>query len=519
MIALARNGYTEKEVKQALHGAKGTRSVSFRYELLDKNNIFKMELYNVTAASIDYGVFNDIRRTAQFTIQEFASVPVNYFSDRIRPYMVLDMPQNREEIKSLRYIRDWNNGSQSNQGQHWIEIEAYDSQGVNRALGRTVKGSKPADPTKPYSRVTDGDKTLSAYCQPVAGDNGLCNVVVDLGELVEIDKIKVWHYYGPDRIYKQTKTEVSADGVNWNTVFDSEVDGEYVETAAGKEITIKRPKQIEFPLGIFILSSPERVDESEGIVRNIEAYDLSLILAEDKVTDMYTVTAGTNYKTAIVDILQSAGITNYAIADIDKTVSRDLQFEVGTSKNSIINSLTTIINFTPIIVDVNGTFTSSPYVLPQDRSVDYEYNDSELSIIMRGVTEELDTFNIPNRWIIVRTNSEEEPLRSVYTNDNPASPTSTVNRGRVIAEYREIEDIADQAALDAYTRRIAENASQVYGKSKFTSALMPMHDYHDVLQLRYSKLGIDDKFTETAWTMQLEAGGTMSHEIRKVVQV
>lgn len=377
MISLARNGYTEKEVKEVLHGTHGSRSVSFRYELLNKYNVFKAELYNVKSASIDYGVFNDIRRTAKFTIQEFAAVPIDYFSDRIRPIMVVDMP----------------------------------------AMNGKDKGT------------------------------------------------------------------------------------------------------IEFPLGIFILSSPERVDDEEGVTRDIEAYDLSLILVEDKVDDMYTVRAGTNYKTAIIEVLKSAGITDYVIADTDKATSRDLQFEVGTSKNDIVNSLAKNINFKPITVDVNGTFNSAPYELPQDRAVDYIYDDSELSIIMKGVTSELDTFNVPNKWVVVKSNSEEEPLRSIYTNDNPESPTSTVNRGRIIVDYRELEDIADQSALDAYARRIASNASQIYGKSKFTTALMPMHDYYDIIQLKYSKLGIDEKFTETAWSMQLIAGGAMTHEIRRVVKI
>ncbi|MBM6648998.1 hypothetical protein [Bacillus sp. RIT 809] len=377
MIDLARNGYTSAEIKSALHGAKGTRSVSFRYELLDKNNNFKMELFNVKDASIDYGVFNDIRRTAKFDIQDLSAVPINYYSDRIRPIMVLDMP----------------------------------------AMNGKSKG------------------------------------------------------------------------------------------------------KVEFPLGIFILASPERADTDEGIVRSIDAYDLSLILKEDRVEDMYTITAGTNYKTAMIAVLTSAGITNYSIEDTDKTVSRDIQFEAGTPKYDILNQLTTNINFIPVIVDVNGTFTSRPYLLPQVRPVDYLYDDSELSIIMKGVSEELDTFGIPNRWIVVRTNSEEEPLRSVYTNTNPLSPTSTVNRGRIIVDYRELEDIADQAALDAHAKRVAENASQVFGKSRFVTALMPMHDYNDIIHLKYSRLGINDKFTETAWTMQLEAGGTMSHEIRKVVNV
>lgn len=381
MIKLARNGYTDEEIKSALHGKQGTRSVSFRYELLDKNNNFKTELYNITDASIDYGVFNEINRTAKFKLIEQKAVGIDYMSDRIRPYMVLDMPA------------------------------------INKH-GRNVPKGK-----------------------------------------------------------------------------------------------------VEFPLGIFILSSPDRVDADEGITRDIEAYDLSVILHDDHVEDLYTVTTGTNYKTAIVAVLQSAGITDYTIEDTTKVVSRDIQFDAGTPKIKIVNHLCNNVNFTPITVSVDGTFRSSTYLPPEQRSVDYVYDDSEQSIIMRGVNEQLDTFSIANKWVVVRTNAEETPLRSVYTNDNPDSPTSTVNRGRTIMDYRELEDIADQAALDAYTKRIASEASQIFGKIKFNTALMPMHDYQDTIQLKYGKLGIDGKFSEIGWTMQLSAGGVMNHDVRRVVNV
>ena len=36
--------------------------------------------------------------------------------------------------------------------------------------------------------------------------------------------------------------QVSADGTNWVTVYDSAVSGEYQETAQGKEITFANPK-------------------------------------------------------------------------------------------------------------------------------------------------------------------------------------------------------------------------------------------------------------------------------------
>jgi len=69
-----------------------------------------------------------------------------------------------------------------------------------------------------------------AYTSPT----GLAYVQVDLGAVYSVDKVKVWHYAADGRTYHATKTQVSANGSTWTTVFDSAVSGEYAETAAGK---------------------------------------------------------------------------------------------------------------------------------------------------------------------------------------------------------------------------------------------------------------------------------------------
>ncbi len=66
------------------------------------------------------------------------------------------------------------------------------------------------------------------------GTSGLHYAQVDLGAAYPVDKIIVWHYAGDGRTYHGTKTQVSTDGVNWTTEFDSATQGEYPETAAGK---------------------------------------------------------------------------------------------------------------------------------------------------------------------------------------------------------------------------------------------------------------------------------------------
>lgn len=276
-------------------------------------------------------------------------------------------------------------------------------------------------------------------------------------------------------------------------------------------------KWVDFPLGVFLLATPKRNDDVQSIKRDIEAYDLTLVLRDDKFLDRYTIVEGTPYYDALINMLTSAGISHYNIEKTDKILPRTIEFEPGTSKLEAINELLIQLNYTPVFVDEEGFFTARLYVSPAERPSDYDYIDDEQSVTLIGAEEELDTFNVPNIFTVVRTNEEEEPLKSTFINDNLNSPLSTINRGRNIVDYREIENIADQESLDAYVERIAFEASQVYGRIRFGTALMPIHGYGNVLRFRYQNLGIDDKYLELNWKMQLTVGGEMEHELRQVV--
>ncbi|MGM8215182.1 hypothetical protein ACLIA0_06335 [Bacillaceae bacterium W0354] len=285
------------------------------------------------------------------------------------------------------------------------------------------------------------------------------------------------------------------------------------------EIRMTDNNYIEFPLGVFLLSSPQRKDQNSNVYREVEAYDGTIILKDDKLDSRYTVIAGENYIDAVVEILLSAGITKYNIDQTDKTLPTDVDWPPGTEKIEIVNDLLSAINYTPIQVDGYGFFTSRLYRSPSRRTAEYTYKVGEESVIFDGMTEELDIFNVPNKWVVVLADPEREPLKAVYTNDNPDSPTSTVNRGRIIVDYREVDNIADQESLNEYVQRIAFNASQIYGKLEFETAIMPMHEYNDVLQIEYSPLSIIGKYVETGWTIPLQAGGKMRHSVRKVVDI
>lgn len=276
---------------------------------------------------------------------------------------------------------------------------------------------------------------------------------------------------------------------------------------------------VEWSLGIFVLSSPNRVEENGRVYRDVEAYDGLIILTDDKFLTRYAVTEGTKYVDAVNDILTSAGVSKINIEDNESTLNRAIEFEPGTEKLKAINDLLSGINWNTLWVDEYGYYTSGRYKSPSDRKETYSYRDDELSIISSGMVEDLDLVNVANSWVVVASNPEEEPLSASYQNDSEDSMTSTFNRGRVIADYREIDSIANQEALDAYVERLAFNSSQVYGYLEFQTAINPLHSYSDVLQVRYRDLGIEDKYAETNWTMPLQAGALMKHSVRKVIKI
>lgn len=272
-------------------------------------------------------------------------------------------------------------------------------------------------------------------------------------------------------------------------------------------------------LGIFLLSTPSRKDEKKLIYREVEAYDGLQVVNDDKFSTRYTIAIGVNYITAISTILSGAGITKINIQPSTLNITKTYEWEPGTEKLKAVNDLLGDLNYTPLWVDEVGYYTSNLYQSPSVRPSGYVYANDEISIIAGGVEDIADLFSIPNKWVVVASNAETIPLISTYTNSNPSSSTSTVNRGRVIVDYRTIDNIADQASLDSYVLRIAMEASQFYAQLVFETALMPMHSYNEILQINYSYLNISDRYSEIGWNMDLKVGSKMKHTARKVVQI
>ena len=84
--------YDRAAIEAALRMSESSRKVSFRYDLLNRNDIRTGELDGIERANVSYGEFRTIKRSASFLLNEYQQRNIDYMSDRIQPWFILHMP-------------------------------------------------------------------------------------------------------------------------------------------------------------------------------------------------------------------------------------------------------------------------------------------------------------------------------------------------------------------------------------------------------------------------------------------
>lgn len=137
---------------------------------------------------------------------------------------------------NVRYIKHVLNGSNKNINNHFVEIQAYIKGGANMALNKKVTSTiPPMGVSKPLEAIVDGKIISGEY----VNTEGETEITVDLGQVYDIVLVKVWHFFDDGRRYKGNKVSVSYDGAHYEEHFNSDIDGEYIEIAEGKEVPMR----------------------------------------------------------------------------------------------------------------------------------------------------------------------------------------------------------------------------------------------------------------------------------------
>lgn len=275
---------------------------------------------------------------------------------------------------------------------------------------------------------------------------------------------------------------------------------------------------LKYPLGVFVINPSSTLNGKETYI-TVNGYDLADIAQKMKLENTAFYSAGTIYTSAISNRIGSI-YTNYdVVADSTLTKSVDSEYEMGKTEIEVINNMLNAINYYPLYFDENGVGHAEPYIFPEGRKVQMQYSADNKSVIFDGIQQASNIYDVPNRFIRYTDDSDSENLLSVITVTDENIPTSTTRRGRIITDITSVKDVASQVALDNLTRRAAITGTQRQEELTFETLLMPNHGFKNCIQFRCEDAGIEGKYIENSWSMDLSVGGKMTHTCYKAVSL
>lgn len=275
---------------------------------------------------------------------------------------------------------------------------------------------------------------------------------------------------------------------------------------------------VPHPAGIFLPASVRWNETETAKTVILEAYDQCWLVDDKKTENILHLSAGTEYLSAIETLLTQAGIALVIRTPSDAVLAEDREdWEIGTSYLTIVNQLLSEINYNPLWFDTGGAAVLEPASVPTAEHIEHTINSDDPGCLMLpALTKEVDVFSAPNVFLCVCSNADKNAVMTATSeNTNPQSALSIARRGRRIVQVEKLDNIASQDELQAYADRL-RNESMITGEVfRIQTALEPGHGVNDVVAFHH---GDETSIClETSWSMQLGTGGTMTHQLKKVV--
>lgn len=275
---------------------------------------------------------------------------------------------------------------------------------------------------------------------------------------------------------------------------------------------------VEHNLGVFMPATPK--DSDDGVSRRVgvEAYDRCWRVRDTNSAGLLYWPAGTLYLDAVEQLLVEAGIGIVIKTPTDAVFAEAREdWDVGTSYLTVVNQLLGEINYNPLWFNAEGAAILEPVSVPDASAIDHilDASDPE-TCVLPGISRETDVYSAPNVFIAICANPDKEGLMAATAkNENPQSPLSVQRRGRQICQVTQVDNIADQDALQAYADKLRDDSVITGETVRVATALLPGWGVADVVGLCYGE--VTALCIERAFEMQLAVGGKMTHTLEKVV--
>ena len=273
-------------------------------------------------------------------------------------------------------------------------------------------------------------------------------------------------------------------------------------------ITIQNGTKERHPLGTFLVQTPST--SFDGKVRNLsmDAYTPLLELKETKPPLGYSVKKGTNIMTIARQLTQENTRAPVVPASCDTNLFSDFVAETDDSWLTFLTDLLLNAKYS-YDLDEMGRILFAPEQDTASLQPVWTYNDDDnSSILYPNLNMDHDLYGIPNVVEVIYSHGNGYYYSRVV-NDDPNSPTSTVNRGReIIHRVSDPDLIGDptENQIDEYANRLLRELSSLEYTITYTHGYCPVR-VGDCVRFNYSRADLKNvKAKVISQTIRCEPG-------------
>lgn len=245
----------------------------------------------------------------------------------------------KEEVKALaklensinfRFIRYMGAGNSVDAQSNIVEIAVNNGDGLNVALSKTVTAGNTDATNLAY--ITNGITNDATKFASLGANLESQWAMIDLGEIkTDLSSIRIWHSWTVSTKLSYYSLQVSEDGINWLTLYDSNIDGTYAPTSTGFEIFVNQQKAIysqasqikETAEAISLKADADIVDDLGTRLQTAEQ-----MITADAITA--TVTSSSSFVDALADKANKDSIDAKADTEELTTLKEELKSNYAT---------------------------------------------------------------------------------------------------------------------------------------------------------------------------------------------
>lgn len=245
-------------------------------------------------------------------------------------------------------------------------------------------------------------------------------------------------------------------------------------------------------LGTFLIQTPSSSYDGKNRNVSVDAYTPLLELKENDTPLGYALLKDENIMKQAYMITRDNCRAPVVETSSDKTLQDNFVAESNEKWLSFISALISQANY-KLYLDEDGRILFAPIQKVDELQPVWTFNDDNSSILYPDTSLDHDLYGIPNVVeVVCSTGLNSYTARIV--NDDPNSPTSTINRGREIL-YRDTEPnlpgLPTEKQINEYAKNLLESLSSVEYKVTYRHGYCPVR-VGDAVRLNYKGAGLEN---------------------------